>query len=145
MSKFKWRQPISFHLREPLQTTLANKSLVVFYTGKTTAIKCIALRETGVSSHHGGPIEDNPWSPLDYQSYKGDIKKFKGVLNCTLIMPRDASLSDSGCNFSSQGGRVALVCRDIFKLVEIRSLRNGPNRILECELLQPNINTDISV
>ena len=31
--------------------------------GKTTAVRLIAVRETGVSRHHGGPIEGPPETP----------------------------------------------------------------------------------
>ena len=54
--------------------------------------------ETGVSRHHGGPIQ-GPWNPSDHHSIYG-IRGSKGELNWSPLMPRNASLSDSWCGFS---------------------------------------------
>ena len=35
----------------------------VAQTGKTTAIRCTAARETGLSRNHGGLIEGSPETP----------------------------------------------------------------------------------
>ena len=38
--------------------------------GKTTAVRLIAVRETGVSRHHGGPIEGPPETPRTSEHYR---------------------------------------------------------------------------
>ena len=64
---------------------------------KTTAIRRIAVRETGVSRPHGGPIEGPPEAPRAPQRYR--VEGFKGALNYSPIMPRDARPSDPEYKF----------------------------------------------
>ena len=47
--------------------------------GKTTPIRRIAVRETGVSRHHEGLIEGPPETPQTSEHYR--IEGFKGALN----------------------------------------------------------------
>ena len=62
--------------------------------GKTTAIRRAAVRETGFSRHHGGPIEPSPlfWNP----SYITALSYLRGP---SIGSPLCASLSGSGGNF----------------------------------------------
>ena len=54
-------------------------------------------RYTSVSRHHGGPIEGPSGTSRTSQHYRTD--GFKGDLIWVPIMPKDASLADSKCNF----------------------------------------------
>ena len=69
------------------------------WSGKITAIRRIAVRETGISRYHRDPIKGSPETPRTSQHFY--IGGFKGALNWDPIMPRDASLSDSECKFST--------------------------------------------
>ena len=67
----------------PIKSASHNRSL--FQTQKTTAVRRVAFRETGVSRH---PSDDHSTIVL---------RGLRETLNCPPIMPRDASLSDSRC------------------------------------------------
>ena len=70
-------------------------------TGKTTAIRRVADRETGVYRHHRGPIK----SPLETPAYHSAIilRYLRGALNWNPIMPKDTSLTGSQCDFFDSG------------------------------------------
>jgi len=68
---------------------------------KKTAIRRIAVRETGVSRHHGGSTKGPPKPIGPSQHYR--IEGFKGGPQLVPIMPRDAFLSDNRCYFSQSG------------------------------------------
>ena len=53
-------------------------------TGKATAIRCIAVRETSVSGHPWGPIEGSIETNRTSQHNRDE--GFKGILNLTAIM-----------------------------------------------------------
>ena len=80
MSKFKWRQPISFHLREPLQTTLANKSLVVFYMEKQqrSNVQLSERRESLVIM--GGQLRTTPEAPWTIKATRVILRSLRGSL-----------------------------------------------------------------
>ena len=63
-------------------------------TAKITAIRRIVVRETGVSRHHGGPIESLTETSRTSQ-HSIVLRDFREALNWAPIMPRDASDSDS--------------------------------------------------
>ena len=46
-----------------------------YQTRKTTAIRRVAVRETGVSRHHGGPIEGPPETPRKSLYYRIEFSK----------------------------------------------------------------------
>ena len=52
-------------------------------TGKTSPIRLIAVRETGVSRHQGGPIEGPPETPRTSQHYRteGGMGRFVVLKN----------------------------------------------------------------
>jgi len=84
---------------------LVDTNLIIFHdsfrfkqstqTGKTTVIRLIAVQETGVSRHHGEPIEGS-LKPLVHHSTIV-LRNLRGSLNRAPIMQRDASLSVSQC------------------------------------------------
>jgi len=76
-----------------------SKRFFYMKTEKTTPIRRIAVLET-VSRHARGPDWGPPWNPPDHHS----TVILRGGLNLAPIMPRDASLSDSGCEFFSLEG-----------------------------------------
>ena len=59
----------------------------------------LAIRETGVSRHNGGPTEGPPCT-LQCNGILGCYSGSRGALNWSPLMLRDASLSDS-CRFSN--------------------------------------------
>ena len=67
-------------------------------TGKTTAIKRIAVRETIASLCIIGPQLKAPLKPLG-PSQHYDIWEFRGTFNWAPFLPKDTSLSDSRCKF----------------------------------------------
>ena len=63
----------------------------------------ITVRETGVSRHHGCPIEGSPpWKP-SVQHSTIVLRDFRRALNWASIIPRDGSLLNSQSNFVSPG------------------------------------------
>ena len=54
-------------------------------------------RETGVSRHHGGPIEGP--SEISWTSQHYGTEGFRGAINWAPIIPRGVSISDSRSNF----------------------------------------------
>ena len=73
--------------------------------GKTAAIRRTAVREAGVSRHHGGPIGDTPETTRTSRYYRREGFK-EGVLNWAPIMPRGVSASDSRFEFFPAGNHV---------------------------------------
>ena len=70
-------------------------------SGKTTAIRYIAIRETGVSRHIGSLIEGTPETPCTSQHYNNE--GFKRGHNWSPIMPKDVSRLDSECEIFPSG------------------------------------------
>ena len=58
-------------------------------SGKTTAIRRIAVRETGVSQQYHVPHRGHPLKPPVHHRPLYRIEGFNGTLNSTPIMPRD--------------------------------------------------------
>ena len=58
---------------------------------KTTSIRCVAIRETRVSWHPGGPIQDTSQNLQDYHSTIV-LKGSRMILNLAPIMLRDATI-----------------------------------------------------
>ena len=79
-------------------------------TGNTTAIRHIAVSDTHISRHHSGPIEGPRETPRTVTSLLYSV-----FLDISPIMPRGASLADTGCNISS------LVSRDVRHLTRLVS------------------------
>ena len=78
-------------------------------TGKTTAIRPIAVRKTDLSRHHLGSIED----PLNHHItiVLGGLRE---APNCAPIMPRVASVSYSRCEvFLRSGFHLLCSCKSI--------------------------------
>ena len=85
---------------------LTRKLFKTLKLSKTTLIRDIAVRVTGVSQHHGGVNWGPPWKPLTSQHYH--IEGLKGALDWSPIMLKDVSLSDSYKSHRCCFSRVAL-------------------------------------
>ena len=72
---------------------------VLKFTRLENKTRRIAVRETAVSQQHRSQIEDTPWNSSDHDS----TIIWRGAINRSPIMPRDASLWDSRCNFFRSG------------------------------------------
>ena len=60
-----------------------------------------AVWGTSVSRHHGGPIEDIHWNPLDHYNTIV-LRGLMGAFNFYLIMPRDACSKTAPASIRSQ-------------------------------------------
>ena len=66
------------------------------FAGKTAAIRCAAVRETG------DPIQGHPWNRSDHHSTIV-LRGLMGYLNRAPVMPRGPSLSESQCEYLQSG------------------------------------------
>ena len=65
-------------------------------TGKTTPIKRTAVRETGVSRHHGAPLRGPPWNPSDHHSTTV-LRSFRGRPQSCRETPASRTAAVSFC------------------------------------------------
>ena len=72
---------------------IIHKSNIEVWSGKTTTIRVIAVRETGVSRHHGTQLRTPMKSTVHHSSII--LRSLRESLDWAPIMPRDSRLSDS--------------------------------------------------
>ena len=77
------------------------------YTGKTTAIRPIAVREICVSGHNGGPIKNLPCTPQYYSVVM--YQRFQERPQLVPIMQRHARLSAILVGFAAWLGQCHLL------------------------------------
>ena len=96
----------------------------------STTISRIAVRETGVSRHHGGPVEDI-LKPFKHHSNMvcGGLR---GVFNCAPIIPRIINFLDGRLK-KFHFDFVSVTCH--FSIEFVRSFR-GTFRLKLCELFE---------
>ena len=98
--------------------------------GKTTAIRLIAVRETGVSRHHGGSFEGPPETPRTSEYYRIEGFKWGPLIGPPLC--RETPVSRTANVGFFQSGQIVIFSSDVSE--RLRALWPGRRSTLKATL-----------